>query len=278
MGLRDKLARLFHRTKMDEEFFESIEDALIEADVGGKNAMEIGDAAREQRPGSNEELQEIIKKILSGKIDSAVLSPNPSELTVYVVLGVNGVGKTTSIAKMASYYVKKGYRTILAAADTFRAGAIDQLFLHAERLGIRMVRQKQGSDPGAVIYDAISSASSRGENLILCDTAGRMHNREDLVRELQKIDKIVRARVKPENYKKILVLDATTGQNAISQAEVFNGAVDVDAIVLTKYDSGSRGGALTQIGLPVAFLGTGEKYGDLEVFDKEKFIDALMGE
>lgn len=276
MGLREKLAKLFSFGKKDESFYEDIEDILIEGDVGGKNAMEIGDIAREKKPRTGDELSEIIKGILSEKISSAELLPNKEELSVYVVLGVNGVGKTTSIAKLANYYTKKKYNVILAASDTFRAGAIDQLSLHAERLGIRIVKQKPGSDPGAVIYDAITSAESKGDNLILCDTAGRMHNREDLVRELQKIDKIVKNRIKSENYKKILVLDATTGQNAISQADVFNKAVGVDAIVLTKYDSESKGGALTQIGIPVCFVGTGEKYDNIEVFDKEKFIKGLV--
>jgi fused signal recognition particle receptor len=193
------------------------------------------------------------------------------------VLGVNGVGKTTSIAKMATYYKNEGYKVVMAAADTFRAAAIDQLELHAQRTGVRIVRQENGSDPGAVIYDAISSAQARGDNLILCDTAGRMHNKENLVRELQKIDKVIRNRIKPENYKKILVIDATTGQNSISQAQIFNEAVGIDALILTKYDSAAKAGALVQIGLPVAFVGTGEHYEDMHVFDKDEFLTSLAG-
>ena len=139
------------------------------------------------------------------------------------------------------------------------------------------MRQENGSDPGAVIYDAISSAQARGESLILCDTAGRMHNKENLMKELQKIDKIIKARIKPENYKKILVIDAVTGQNAVSQAELFNQAIGLDALILTKYDSLSKGGAVAQIGIPVAFVGTGEHYEDFHVFDREQFLSSLAG-
>jgi fused signal recognition particle receptor len=203
--------------------------------------------------------------------------PEKGKLSVYLILGVNGVGKTTSIAKLATYYGKKDYKVVMAAADTFRAAAIDQLDLHAKRTGTRIVRQENGSDPGAVIYDAISSAQAKGDDIILCDTAGRMHNKENLVKELQKIDKIIKNRIAPECYKKILVIDATTGQNAISQAHIFNEAVGLDALILTKYDSASKAGALVQIGLPIAFVGTGEHYEDIHVFDKDEFLAGLAG-
>lgn len=275
-NLKNKLLSIFSSGSLDEKFYEDIEDTLIEGDFGAKNAMAISDSVREQKPKNKEELLNIVKKYLDSRIDSVVLNPDHDDISVYLVLGVNGVGKTTSIAKLAKYYSDKGIKTILAAADTFRAAAIDQLSLHAKRLGVRIVRQDNGSDPGAVIYDAITSAQSKGEKLILCDTAGRMHNKEDLLRELQKIDKIVTARVKPENYKKILVLDATTGQNSVSQAEIFNNAVGIDALILTKYDSQSKAGSLAQIQIPVAFIGNGEGYSDISVFDKESFIDNLL--
>ena len=218
-----------------------------------------------------------MKELLGDKVSGTELVPKKGKLNVYLILGVNGVGKTTSIAKMASYYGKKGYKVVMAAADTFRAAAIDQLDLHAQRTGTRIVRQENGSDPGAVVYDAISSALAKGDDLILCDTAGRMHNKENLVKELQKIDKIIRNRIEPDCYKKILVVDATTGQNSISQAQIFNDAVGLDALILTKYDSASKAGALVQIGIPIAFVGTGEHYEDIHVFDKDEFLTGLAG-
>ena len=278
-GIGAKLKALFSGFKktLDQSFFDNLEDLLIEGDFGAKNAMLISDEVNERKPKTEEEFLAIVRELLEDKIKGVELKPDKDELTVYLVLGVNGVGKTTSIAKMATYYKTDGYKVVMAAADTFRAAAIDQLELHATRTGVRIVRQENGSDPGAVIYDAISSAQARGDNLILCDTAGRMHNKENLVRELQKIDKVIRNRIKPENYKKILVIDATTGQNSISQAQIFNEAVGIDALILTKYDSAAKAGALVQIGIPVAFVGTGEHYEDIHVFDKDEFLTSLAG-
>ncbi len=278
LGFGARLASLFGiKKKLDESFFEELEDTLIEGDFGGKNAMEISDLVRDEKPETEEELTSLVKNAISRKIEATVLEPTRGELNVYLVLGVNGVGKTTSIGKMARYYTDKGYKVVMAAADTFRAAAIEQLEMHAERTGTRIVHQESGSDPGAVVYDAITSAIAKGDELILCDTAGRMHNKENLMKELQKINKIICGRVKPENVKKILVLDATTGQNAVSQAMLFNQAVNLDAVILTKYDSKSKAGALTQISIPVAFVGTGEHYEDFEVFDKEEYINTLIG-
>ena len=278
-GIGNKLKALFSGFKktLDQSFFDNLEDLLIEGDFGAKNAMLISDEVNERKPKTEEEFLAIVRELLEDKIEAVNLEPVKGELSVYLVLGVNGVGKTTSIAKLATHYKKEGYSVVMAAADTFRAAAIDQLELHAQRTGTRIVRQENGSDPGAVIYDAISSAQARGDDLILCDTAGRMHNKENLVRELQKIDKIIRNRVKPENYKKILVIDATTGQNSISQAQIFNEAVGLDALILTKYDSAAKAGALVQIGIPVAYVGTGEHYEDIHKFDKEEFLSSLAG-
>lgn len=278
-GIGAKLKALFSGFKktLDQSFFDNLEDLLIEGDFGAKNAMLISDEVNARKPKTEEEFMAIVRELLEDKISCIELEPPKDELSVYLVLGVNGVGKTTSIAKMATYYKNEGYKVVMAAADTFRAAAIDQLELHSQRTGVRIVRQENGSDPGAVIYDAISSAQARGDNLILCDTAGRMHNKENLVRELQKIDKVIRNRIRPENYKKILVIDATTGQNSISQAQIFNEAVGIDALILTKYDSAAKAGALVQIGLPVAFVGTGEHYEDMHVFDKDEFLTSLAG-
>lgn len=277
-GLGAKLKALFGFKKtLDSQFFEDLEDLLIEGDFGAKNAMMISDEVKERKPQTQEEFLGIVKELLGDKVSGTELVPKKGKLNVYLILGVNGVGKTTSIAKMASYYGKKGYKVVMAAADTFRAAAIDQLDLHAQRTGTRIVRQENGSDPGAVVYDAISSALAKGDDLILCDTAGRMHNKENLVKELQKIDKIIRNRIEPDCYKKILVVDATTGQNSISQAHIFNDAVGLDALILTKYDSASKAGALVQIGIPIAFVGTGEHYEDIHVFDKDEFLTGLAG-
>jgi len=278
LGFGARLASFFgFRKTLDDKFFEDLEDMLIEGDFGARNAYNISEMVQESKPKTEEEFLSLVRNALDDKVKGVVLEPDPSMLSVYLVLGVNGVGKTTSIAKMATYYKKKNYKVVMAAADTFRAAAIDQLELHSQRTGVRIVRQNNGSDPGAVIYDAISSAQAKGDNLILCDTAGRMHNKENLMKELQKIDKIIRARVEPENYKKILVIDATTGQNAVSQAELFNQAIGLDALILTKYDSMAKGGAVAQIGIPVAFVGTGEHYEDIEVFDRDSFLSSLAG-
>lgn len=204
-------------------------------------------------------------------------------MCIVLVLGVNGVGKTTTCAKLADYYKREGLSSgvILAAGDTFRAAAIDQLKIHGERLGIRVVAQKPGSDPGAVLWDALDAARAEGAGLVLADTAGRMHTRADLVKELGKIDKIVAARAEGADYRRLLVIDSTTGQNGLKQAETFAQAVKIDGLVLTKHDSTARGGMSIRIakelGLPTAFIGTGEGYRDIETFVLDRFLDEFIG-
>ena len=282
----EKIKSLFGGRKIDEAFFEELEDTLIEGDLGARLTEEISDKLREiaKKEGITEasELQSRMKDILSGYIQSYDAEPKKGELSVFMILGVNGVGKTTTIAKMSKYFTREGYKVLLAAGDTFRAAAVDQLDIHAERLGMRIVKHQMGSDPGAVIYDAITSAAAQGDDLILADTAGRMHNKENLMRELKKMDKVIHARgVKDENYRKFLVIDATTGQNGVSQATLFNEAVKLDGIILTKYDSAAKGGALVQIGrmlsLPVVFVCVGEGYDDIRRFDKDEYLDSLLG-
>ena len=280
-----KIKQLFSSRKIDEAFFEELEDTLIEGDLGARLTDEIIEALRKEAKAKNlveaADLQNLMKELLSQYIHAYDVELKDG-LNVFMILGVNGVGKTTSIAKMAKWYTKKGEKVLLAAADTFRAAAVDQLDIHAERLGMRIVKQKMGSDPGAVVYDAVTSAIAQGDDLVLADTAGRMHNKENLMRELQKMDKIVKGRgVKEENYKKFIVIDATTGQNGLSQAMLFNQAVKLDGVILTKYDSAAKGGALVQIGknlgIPIAFVGTGEGYDDIHPFDKEEYLNALIG-
>lgn len=280
-----KIKQLFSSRKIDEAFFEELEDTLIEGDLGARLTDEIIETLRKEAKAKNlveaADLQNLMKELLSQYIHAYDVELKDG-LNVFMILGVNGVGKTTSIAKMAKWYTKKGEKVLLAAADTFRAAAVDQLDIHAERLGMRIVKQKMGSDPGAVVYDAVTSAIAQGDDLVLADTAGRMHNKENLMRELQKMDKIVKGRgVKEENYKKFIVIDATTGQNGLSQAMLFNQAVKLDGVILTKYDSAAKGGALVQIGknlgIPIAFVGTGERYDDIHPFDKEEYLNALIG-
>ena len=281
----EKLKSLFGGRKIDEEFFDELEDTLIEGDLGARLTDEIitelRETARREKITEAGDLQARMKEILSGYIKPFETAPQHGKLNVYMILGVNGVGKTTTIAKMAKRYSKDGYKVLLAAGDTFRAAAVDQLDIHANRLGMRIVKQQMGSDPGAVIYDAITSAEAHGDELILLDTAGRMHNKENLMKELQKMDKVIHARgVADECYKKFLVIDATTGQNGVSQAMLFNEAVKLDGVILTKYDSAAKGGSLLQIGrllnLPVLFVCVGEGYDDIRPFDKDEFITALM--
>ena len=280
-----KIKQLFSSRKIDEAFFEELEDTLIEGDLGARLTDEIIETLRKEAKAKNlveaADLQDLMKELLSQYIHAYDVELKDG-LNVFMILGVNGVGKTTSIAKMAKWYTKKGEKVLLAAADTFRAAAVDQLDIHAERLGMRIVKQKMGSDPGAVVYDAVTSAIAQGDDLVLADTAGRMHNKENLMRELQKMDKIVKGRgVKEENYKKFIVIDATTGQNGLSQAMLFNQAVKLDGVILTKYDSAAKGGALVQIGknlgIPIAFVGTGEGYDDIHPLDKEEYLNALIG-
>ena len=282
----EKIKSLFTGRKIDEAFFDELEDTLIEGDLGARLTDEIvtelREIAKKEKITEASVLQKRMKEILSGYINAYSEKPQKGHLNVYMILGVNGVGKTTTIAKMAKRYTSEGYKVLLAAGDTFRAAAVDQLDIHAERLGMRIVKQQMGSDPGAVIYDAISSAEAHGDDLILADTAGRMHNKENLMKELQKMDKVIRARGVDENcYKKFLVIDATTGQNGVSQTLLFNQTVKLDGIILTKYDSAAKGGALIQIGrtlgLPILFVCVGEHYEDIKPFDKEEFLNSLMG-
>ena len=283
---REKLKSIFSSRKIDEAFFDELEDTLIEGDLGARLTDEVIETlrreARAERITTIEELQQLMKKLLEPYVKTAPVDLAPGGLNVFLVLGVNGVGKTTSIAKLGAWYRDRGKRVLFAAADTFRAAAVDQLDIHAERLGMRIVKQSTGSDPGAVVYDALSSAIAHNDDLVLADTAGRMHNKENLMKELQKIDKIIDKRGIPaERYRKLLVIDATTGQNGLSQAMLFNSAVRLDGVILTKYDSAAKGGALVQIGqqmgLPILFVGTGEKYTDIHPFDKDEFLDALVG-
>jgi len=286
-GLGKRLKELLRRPLRDEAFYDELEDALVEADLGSRVATEVvgglREAVRQNKASSREDALSLLRQALGAFVVARPPALLRGRLNVILVLGVNGVGKTTSIAKLAHYYgtVVGIPEIVLAAADTFRAAAIEQLEIWGERLGLRVVRQQQGSDPGAVVYDAITSASVKKSELVIVDTAGRLHNKANLVRELEKVDKVIRGRMGDGSYAKLLVIDATTGQNAIRQAEVFHQAVGVDGLLLSKYDSTAKGGILVplcrDLGIPVAFVGTGEKLGDLEPFDPESYLDELLG-
>lgn len=281
----EKLKGLFSGKKYDREFFEELTDSLIEGDVGARTAFEISDILEERSKkkhlSKEDEILFELKSILLEYVKEAELFPDAEKNNIWMVLGVNGVGKTTSVAKLGKYFKSAVENTVLAAADTFRAAAIEQLSAHGANLGIRVVSHQHGSDPAAVVFDAASACFSKGAGLVLTDTAGRLHNKENLVRELQKIDRICIEKADDGFFKRILVLDATTGQNAFRQAEVFNEAVGVDAIILTKYDSTAKGGLLVSIGkelsVPTAFVCDGEKYDSIKKFDSEKYVDEFLG-
>jgi len=284
MGLGAKLKSLFGGNKVDENFFEDLTDVLVESDMGAKTSYEITEEleklCHKERITDQKEITERLKAILLENVKETKLEIVPDKVNVWMVLGVNGAGKTTSVAKMANMYKKQGIdNLVLASCDTFRAAAIEQLNYHGEKVGVRVVSHQHGSDPSAVAFDACDAVRAKGPGLVIADTAGRLHNKENLVKELQKIDRICRTKADEGCYKKIIVLDCTTGQNALRQAEVFNEAVDVDAIILTKYDSTAKGGVAVSIGrelgLPVALVCTGEHYEDIAAFDAKKYVDDI---
>ncbi len=288
IGFAQKLKSLFSfGANANEDFFETLIDTLVEGDIGAKIAYEIVDeleaSCKKNKYTDENEILNELRAILTSYAKSTELQINPNDVNVFLVLGVNGVGKTTSVAKMASYFQKNGnYTVTMAAADTFRAAAIEQLCIHGERLGMRVVSHQHGADPSAVVFDAAESIAAKGGGIVLADTAGRLHNKENLVRELQKIDRIAESKASEGCYKKILVLDATTGQNALRQAEVFHEAVGVDCVILTKYDSSAKGGVAfslgKELGIPIAFVGFGETYNDIALFNVEKYVNEFLGD
>lgn len=271
--------------KVDEALFEELEEVLIMSDVGFETSSEIIERlrqkAREEKiteaEGIQAALQEIIGDILSEGTDDFEIKTSPA---VILVIGVNGVGKTTSIAKLAHMYKQQGKKVMLAAADTFRAAAIDQLQVWADRVGVDIIKQQEGSDPASVVFDAISAAKARGVDILICDTAGRLHNKKNLMDELSKIHKIIDRELPDAQKESFLVLDATTGQNALSQAKNFGEVYDVSGIVLTKLDGTAKGGIVIAIKaeqkIPVRFIGVGEKMDDLQPFDAKDFAKALF--
>lgn len=271
-------------TKIDEDFFDELEETLILSDIGAETSSEICDKLRAEvkRTGTTEPadvkqmLKDIISEILTGG-NEMKLETKPS---VIMVIGVNGAGKTTTIGKMAARFKAGGNKVIVAAADTFRAAAIDQLNVWTERAGVDIVKHGEGSDPAAVVFDAISAAKARGADIVLCDTAGRLHNKKNLMEELKKIARIITRELPEASVETLLVLDATTGQNAVNQARLFNETADITGIVLTKLDGTAKGGIIipikNELGLPVKLVGVGEKIEDLQEFIPEDYVNALF--
>ena len=271
---------------IDDDLFEELEEILIMGDVGGTTAQHIIDELRDRvkkrdlkKPDKlRRVIREVVADMLSGK-EGMELDTIPS---VILVIGVNGVGKTTTIGKMAAYYKAQGKKVILAAADTFRAAAIEQLEIWADRAGVEIVKHREGADPAAVIFDTIAAGKARDADLIICDTAGRLHNKKNLMEELAKIYRVIDRELPYSDREVLLVLDATTGQNAVNQAREFMNAAEITGIVLTKLDGTARGGVVLSImddlKIPVKFVGVGEQVDDLQPFDAEAFAQGLFEE
>ncbi len=303
MGFFDKLKKGLTKTResiaeqvnnvfsvfvqVDEELFENLEEALIMADIGVETSEYIIETLRDNVKhkhitDGNEvktELKNIISDILSGQSSEVNISGNPS---VILVIGVNGVGKTTSIGKIASHYKSQGKKVLLGAADTFRAAAIDQLDIWAQRSGCDIIKHQENSDPAAVVFDACAAAKARGADILICDTAGRLHNKKNLMAELAKINRVIEREIPDAPRETLLVLDATTGQNAVSQAKLFAEVADITGIILTKLDGTAKGGIVISIAkeqnLPVKFVGVGEGIDDLQEFNSDDFAKALFDE
>jgi fused signal recognition particle receptor len=282
-----RIAGLLGQSDITEGTWEELEALLIQADVGASTTIELVAALRErvarERVHRADEMQALLKQQLVGMLQASqhsYLQGGGGLPTVVLIVGVNGSGKTTSIAKLARYHQQRGQKVLLAAGDTFRAAAIDQLAVWAERLGTDLIAHQPGADPGAVVYDAISAALSRAVDVVIADTAGRLHTKHNLMQELRKIHNVAAKKVPGAPHETILVLDATTGQNGLAQARTFGEAVDVTGLFLAKLDGTAKGGiafaVAREIGLPILFVGTGERAEDIAEFDAGEFVDGLF--
>lgn len=268
--------------RVDEDFFEELEEILILSDMGMETADKVMEELREEVREKNIKDTEQIKELLIGIVDK-IMNAQPLELNVpcvFLVVGVNGVGKTTAIGKLSAYYKSQGKSVMLAAADTFRAAASEQLSIWGERTGVRVIKYAEGADPAAVVFDAIDAAKHAKTDILIADTAGRLHNKKNLMAELEKIDRVIKNSYPQAQRETFLVLDATTGQNAISQAKVFTEAVPITGIILTKLDGTAKGGVVCAVketvGVPVRFIGVGEGVDDLQPFDSAEFARAII--
>lgn len=282
-GLSNALSGLFSKNKIGNDFYDGLEEILIGADVSVTTAEEIVDEiraeAKHDKIKDKQFVTDLLKDVLEEKLTEAEM-PEIKYPAVIMLVGVNGVGKTTTVGKLANYFLSKGKTVTVAAADTFRAAAADQLTVWAERAKVRIVKHEEGSDPSAVVFDALTSAKAKGTDVVIIDTAGRLHVKAHLMEELKKMSRVVARECPSSNFYKLLILDATTGNNALTQANIFNEAVDLDGVVLTKLDSSAKGGFVislcSELQIPVVFAGVGEKIEDLELFDPEEFVDAIL--
>ena len=282
-NLSSKLRVLFSKNKLGNEFYEELEELLIASDVSYVTAQEVVERVKKQA--MNERLKdeayvtELLRTILTDILEESEVEP-PEYPCVIMLVGVNGVGKTTTVGKLAHYFLSQGKTVTVAAADTFRAAASEQLAIWADRAKVRIVKHEEGSDPSAVIYDAVASAKAKKTDVVIVDTAGRLHVKDNLMNELRKMDRVVTREYPEADFLKLLVLDATTGQNAVNQARVFDEAVELDGLVLTKLDGTAKGGFVfslaQELSLPVIFAGVGEKMEDLEFFDSKTFVEAIL--
>ena len=283
----NQMNSLFTRSELDEDFWEELEELLVLADVGivaaGEMTEELRIRAKEQKLREASEARDLMLEILRERLDSEntelKLDTKPS---VILVIGVNGVGKTTSIAKIASYLKEQGKTCVLAAADTFRAAAIDQLAVWADRVGVDLIRQSEGADPSAVVFDAAAAVKKKGADVLIVDTAGRLHNKKNLMDELAKMDRVLSRELPDASHETLLVLDSTTGQNAVNQAKEFKKSANITGLVLTKLDGTAKGGVVfsvkKELDIPVKFIGVGEGVEDLRPFVAEDFVKALFEE
>ncbi len=284
-SMMQKVERIFNSFRpIDEELFEELEETLIMSDVGVSTAEEICSRLRKgvkergipDGNGVKELMKEIIAEMMDG--DSSLhISTKPS---IILVIGVNGVGKTTTIGKLAANLKADGKKVLLGAADTFRAAAIDQLQIWADRAGVEMIRQNEGSDPAAVVFDTIAAGKARGSDVVICDTAGRLHNKKNLMDELSKISRVIHREAPDADLEVLLVLDATTGQNAVMQARTFQEAAGLTGIILTKLDGTAKGGVVIaikqELQIPIKYVGVGEQLDDLQPFEPKEFVEALF--
>lgn len=282
-SIAQKLTVLFTGDRIGADFYDDLEEILISSDISVNTAMEIVDDLRDKmikdKVKDKDYVVAQLKEILKEYIDRAA----PLELkfpAVIMVIGVNGVGKTTSIGKLARYFTGKGKSVTIAAADTFRAAASDQLTVWADRAKVRIVKHEEGADPSAVVYDAVSSAKARKTDILIIDTAGRLHVKSNLMEELKKMNRVVNREFPEATFYKFIVLDATTGQNALNQVEAFKDAIGIDSIILTKLDGTAKGGFVValcnELEVPVSYVGVGEKIDDLEEFNTEEFVNGLL--
>ncbi|MFR7795582.1 MAG: signal recognition particle-docking protein FtsY [Oscillospiraceae bacterium] len=277
-----KIFAAFSGRALDDDFYEELEEAMLTADMGVTATEQILDEFKDEvyreKITDTEKAKNLLKRIMVDSISYDI--PDYDYPLVILLAGVNGVGKTTAIGKLANYFKSIGESVVVAAADTFRAAASDQLEVWADRANVRIIKHKEGSDPASVVFDAISSAKARGDDVILVDTAGRLHNKKNLMDELKKIHKVIIRELPNADYRSYIVLDATTGQNALSQVEIFSEAIDIDGIILTKLDGTAKGGVVMAISaeqeIPVVFVGVGEKIDDLLPFNPEEFVDAIF--